>query len=74
MREVIISPILQGLDQKKHFRADTRHGLEILHHCGKRVKTKSRKNFGANSYICRSFRTKTGRGHFCFQILKRVKK
>ena len=37
--------------------------LEILRHtCGKRVKTKSQKVFGVNSYVCRSYRGKTGRG------------
>ena len=34
--------------------------LEILHQCGKRVKTKSQKVLGANSYVCRSYRGKTG--------------
>ena len=43
-------------------------GSEISHQCGKRVKTKSQKVFAANSYICRSYRGKTGRGRggsFC---------
>ena len=31
---------------------------------GKRVKTKSQNVFGANSYVCRGYRGKTGRGHF----------
>ena len=31
-----------------------RYELEILHHCSKRVKTKSQRVFGANSYVCRS--------------------
>ena len=34
--------------------------LEILHQSVKRVKTKSRKVLGANSYVCRSYRGKTG--------------
>ena len=38
--------------------------IEILHQCGKRVKTKSQKVLGGNSYICRSYRGKTGRGAF----------
>ena len=38
--------------------------LEILHHCGKRVKTKSLKVLGANFYVCRSYREKTGREAF----------
>ena len=38
----------------------------------KRVKTKSQKVFGPNSYICRNYRGKTGRGLFAPIILKRV--
>ena len=38
--------------------------VEILHQCGKRVKTKSQNVLGGNSYICRSYRGKTGRGAF----------
>ena len=38
------------------------YGLEILHECGKRVITKSQKVLGANPYICRSYRGKTGKG------------
>ena len=38
------------------------YGLEILHQCGKRAKTKSQKVLGANSYDCRSYRGKSGRG------------
>ena len=47
--------------------------LEILHHCGKRVKTKSLKVLGANFYVCRSYREKTGRGGLFDPILNRVK-
>ena len=36
--------------------------LEILHQCGKRVNTKSQKVFGANFYICRSYREKNWQG------------
>ena len=32
--------------------------LEILHQCGKRVKTKSETVFKANSYVCRNYRRK----------------
>ena len=32
--------------------------LEILHQCGEKVKTNSKKVFGVNSYICRSYREK----------------
>ena len=35
--------------------------FKILHQRGKRVKTKSQKIFGANSFGCRSYREKTGR-------------
>ena len=44
---------------------DTRYEFEILHQCGQRDKTKSQKVFGTNSYVCRSYRGKTGRGPFC---------
>ena len=33
----------------------------MLHQCGKMVKTKSQKYFGANFCVCRSYRGKTGR-------------
>ena len=36
--------------------------LEILHKCGKKVKTKSQKVLGASSYVCRSYRRKTDSG------------
>ena len=38
------------------------YNLEILHQYGKRVKTKNQKDLGANSFICRSYRGKTGSG------------
>ena len=50
------------LVQVRYFRTDTRYKIEILHQCGKRVKTKSQKVLGPNSYVCRSHRGKTGRG------------
>ena len=40
------------------------HKLEILHQCGKRVKTKSQKVLGASFYVYKSYRGKTGRGAF----------
>ena len=43
--------------------------LEILHHCGKRVKTKSQKVFGANSNVCKSYKEKTGREGEAFCLL-----
>ena len=39
-----------------------KYKLKILQECGKRVKTKSQKVLGANSYVCRSYRGKTGMG------------
>ena len=35
---------------------------DILQHCDKKVKTKTQKVEGANSYICKSYMGKTGRG------------
>ena len=54
----------------------TRYELEILDQYGKKVKTKSQKILGDNSYVCRSYRGKTGRGAFlapCPPILNMVK-
>ena len=52
--------------------------LKILQHCGKIVKTKSQKVLAANSYVCRTYKEKSGRGLFCHPlpsplILDRVK-
>ena len=58
MREVIITLILQGFDQKNHFSwgfvliqgqlsgTGTRYGLKFLRQCGKRVKIKNQKVVG----------------------------
>ena len=55
MREVIITSILERFDQENHL------FWEILHQCGVRVITKSQKrNLEGNSYVCRSYRRKTG--------------
>ena len=73
MREVIITPILYGFDQKNNFLRGGldsssiiwnwfRYGFEILHQSGKRLKPKIRKVLGANLYVCRSYRRKTGKG------------
>ena len=67
MREVIKTLISQDPEKKNQFfegalgssliiRTETRYGLEILHQCGKRVKVK--KSFGANFYVCRSYKGK----------------
>ena len=34
----------------------------MLHQCGKTVKTVSQKVLGANSYVCRSYKGKIGKG------------
>ena len=52
------------IDQGQLFGTGTRYGLNVLRHCGKRVKIKSQKVLGVNSYVCRSYRGKTGRGAF----------
>ena len=48
--------------------------MQILHQCGKRVKTKSQNVLWATSYVCRNYMGKTGGGG-CFllpPILNRV--
>ena len=51
--------------QGQKFGTGTRYRLEILHQCGKRVKTKSQRKFwGTNSYFCRNYRGETDRGAF----------
>ena len=61
------------LVEVKQLGTGTRYGLEILYQSGKRIKNKSLKFFGANFYVCISYREKTGWG--CFlppPILNRV--
>ena len=41
-------------------------GTGLKFYTSKRVKTKSQKGLGANSYVCRSYHIKTGRGDFLF--------
>ena len=53
-----------ALVQVQQFETGTRSELEILHQCGKRVKNKSQKVLGDNSYVCKSYMGKTGRGRF----------
>ena len=63
------------LGQVQYFGTGTRHRLEISLKCDKRVKTKGKKVFGANSYVCRSYRENTGReGLFGPSVLNKVKK
>ena len=40
------------------------YGLESLHQCGKKVKSKRHKVLGL-SYVCVSYRGETGRRPFC---------
>ena len=85
MREVIITSILYGFDKKnlffrevllaqvQWFGTGTRCGLETLHQRGKKVKTTNQKGFGANSYVCRSYRGKSVWEHlFASPILNRA--
>ena len=69
VREVIIISILQGFEEKNAFLrgglgSSSRYKLEILHQFGKRAKSKIHYVLGANSYVCRSCRGKTGRRTF----------
>ena len=76
VRKVIITSILQGFDQKNCFfwgvvlvqvqwyETGTRYELEILHYCIISVKPKIQKVIGANFYVCRSYKEKTGREAF----------
>ena len=69
MREIITTSILLEFDQKNHFLGlvlalgigtGTRYKLKFLHQCAKWAKTKSQKVLRANSYVCRSYKGKTG--------------
>ena len=73
IREVIITSIIKGFNQMNQIFERwswfklviwTKHSVWSwnFHQCVKRVRTKSQKVLGANSYICRSYRQKTGRG------------
>ena len=67
----IFSPEINNFCYIKKYATGTRHSLENLHQYGKRVKIKSQKVFGATSYVCRSYRGKTGRGVvFQLQLLE----
>ena len=55
--------------QAQQLEIGTRYGLEILHQCGGRVKTKTQKISEANFYVCRET---TGRRGLP-PILNRVK-
>ena len=52
------------LVEVQYFGIGTNYGLQMLLWCGKKVKTKSQKVLEASSYVCRSYRGKTGRGGF----------
>ena len=52
------------------------YAIENLHKRGTGVENKSQKDLEANSYVCRSYNGKTGRGRFAPllpQILDRIK-
>ena len=49
------------LVEVQKFGTGARYKFEILHQSLK-LKTKSQKVLGANSYVCKSYRGKTGRG------------
>ena len=78
MRQVITTLVLYRFDQKNSFFEmwylfssiirDWSAKPEILRQCGKRFKTKSQKVFGANSYICISYRGKTDRGNLFVRL------
>ena len=82
-KEDIITSILQRFDEKNRFfwwmilvqvqwlGTGTSYS-EILHQSVKRFKTKSQKVLGAHSYVCRSYRGRTGRETFLPPILNRV--
>ena len=64
-----------ALVQVQQFKTGTSCGPGILHQCVKRVKSKSMKDFGASSYVSRSYRGKTDREPFHSPpILIRAKK
>ena len=56
------------LVQFQYFGTGTGYGLDILHQRGKRAKTKNKEVLGANSYVCRSYRGKLGRGMGLFDL------
>ena len=51
------------LVEVQQFGTGARCKLEILHQCAERARNKSQRVLGANSYVCRSYRRKTGRGY-----------
>ena len=76
MREVIVTSILKRFDKKKQFFEGyfwfkfnnlglaLGMALKTKYQRGRKVKIKSQKFSGANSYICKSYKGKTGRGLF----------
>ena len=59
--------------QVQQFWTSFRYDLEFLQQCDTRVQTKSQNVFCADSYVCRGYRKKTGRGRgFLPPILNRV--
>ena len=64
MKLATVIPYLKKIQKICKSCDGTSTSLETLHRCGIRVKTKSQRSFGANSYVCTSYRGKTGRGAF----------
>ena len=76
VREVIITSIFQGFDEKNHFFEGWSWfmfnnlglalgtNLKFYTSVKKELKLKVGEFWGANSYVCRSYREKTGRGPF----------
>ena len=84
MREVITTSILKEFGEKnrpfwrvvlvqvQELGTGINYKLEALHQCGKKVKTKSQKVLGANSYVCGSYRGKTSTGGGLFGPPSRI--
>ena len=85
IRKVVITSILKGFDKKnrffwavvlvqvQQFWTGIRYKLETLHQCGKKVKPKRENVLWTNSYVCRSYRGKTGRGTFSGLLLSWIR-
>ena len=56
----------------QQFGTGTRYGIEILHQCEKKVKTKSQKVLGANSYVCRSYYKEKSGSYFKTLVILNV--
>ena len=61
------------LVQDQQIGIGTRYDLETLHKFGKKVETKCQRVLEANSYVCRSYRGKTGSGVIVNRVKKQLK-